>query len=527
MRIFLCHGTEDKNRIRELYADLKREGHQVWLDEESLHPGVEWDSAIRAAIRDSHVVLVCLSNRSVNKTGYIQKEIRAALDRADEMPEGAIYIIPVRLEECPVPLRLEKLHSVDIFTPVGFERLQKFLKELALHLDGPALDLSRPLQDLIVAVPQAESSRVRNQLEKSHDQPPSHSKLATREHELLDAATHQWPRKITHSSTSAGDNLTAGRKAFLRDADPETRTPWIAALENLELLGLIRANASAKGSYSVTEAGKRVSAILGRFQRWETAEVTLSTHFRREKPDSATIFCRGVVKVPSFYHSENIEIDGTLTRRFKWDEALWVEGVDLTAVRTLRWEPQQVSFVDPLTRKTVEFPVHPLAPLEAHTLLLEIRKAVPSSRIGQSRKPDASHARADLHSSTGPHHTAEKPKVLVVDGERVIADTLAMILNQSGFEARTAHSAKEAFDAVPNFEPKILIAGVALADVNGIDMAIQIRGMLPNIKILLFAGQAGTLDLLEKAREQGHEFEILAKPVHPQDLLQRLRSQES
>ena len=74
------------------------------------------------------------------------------------------------------------------------------------------------------------------------------------------------------------------------------------------------------------------------------------------------------------------------------------------------------------------------------------------------------------------------------------------------------------------YEPDMLIADVIMADLNGIDAAIQIRALLPKIKILLFSGQAATADLLEKARAQGYEFEILAKPVHPQDLLTRLRS---
>jgi len=62
-----------------------------------------------------------------------------------------------------------------------------------------------------------------------------------------------------------------------------------------------------------------------------------------------------------------------------------------------------------------------------------------------------------------------------------------------------------------------------MPDMNGIDAAIQIRGFLPGCKILLFSGQAATADLLENARQRGHEFEILAKPVHPQDLLEKLK----
>ncbi|MFZ0304248.1 MAG: response regulator [Terracidiphilus sp.] len=119
--------------------------------------------------------------------------------------------------------------------------------------------------------------------------------------------------------------------------------------------------------------------------------------------------------------------------------------------------------------------------------------------------------------------TKTKHKVLVADDERVIADTLAMILNQSGFEARAVYSGEKALELTSSFEPDMLISDVIMADLNGIDAAIRIRKLRPGIKILLFSGQAATADLLEKARAQGYEFEILAKPVHPQDLLSRLR----
>jgi len=121
-----------------------------------------------------------------------------------------------------------------------------------------------------------------------------------------------------------------------------------------------------------------------------------------------------------------------------------------------------------------------------------------------------------------PEHSP-KPKVLVADDERVIADTLSMILNQSGFEARAVYSGERALELAATFSPDMLISDVIMGDLNGIDTAIQMRALLPKIKILLFSGQAATADLLEKARTQGYEFEILAKPVHPQDLLTRLR----
>jgi CheY-like chemotaxis protein len=121
-----------------------------------------------------------------------------------------------------------------------------------------------------------------------------------------------------------------------------------------------------------------------------------------------------------------------------------------------------------------------------------------------------------------PEKTA-KPKVLVADDERVIADTLAMILNQSGFEARAVYSGERALELALIFEPAMLITDVIMGDLNGIDTAIRMRDLLPDLKILLFSGQAATADLLERARAQGYDFEILAKPVHPQDLLTKLR----
>ncbi len=120
--------------------------------------------------------------------------------------------------------------------------------------------------------------------------------------------------------------------------------------------------------------------------------------------------------------------------------------------------------------------------------------------------------------------TNAKPKVLVADDERVIADTLAMILDQSGFETRAVYSGEKALELAETFRPDMLISDVIMADVNGIEAAIRMRALLPEIKVLLFSGQAATADLLEKARADGYEFEILAKPVHPQDLLSRLRS---
>ena len=126
--------------------------------------------------------------------------------------------------------------------------------------------------------------------------------------------------------------------------------------------------------------------------------------------------------------------------------------------------------------------------------------------------------------SAYPLENSARPKVLVADDERVIADTLAIILNQAGFDAQAVYSGEKAVETARELQPNMLISDVIMQDMNGIDAAIQIRAMLPACKILLFSGQAATADLLERARKQGHDFVILAKPVHPQDLLARLRA---
>ena len=122
-----------------------------------------------------------------------------------------------------------------------------------------------------------------------------------------------------------------------------------------------------------------------------------------------------------------------------------------------------------------------------------------------------------------PAATPSKRKVLVADDEQVIANTLAIILNQAGFEARAVYSGEAAIEALDSFQPDMLITDVIMTGITGIDAAIAARARLPRCKVLLFSGQAATSGLLDQARLQGHEFEVLAKPVHPTDLLAKLR----
>ena len=108
--------------------------------------------------------------------------------------------------------------------------------------------------------------------------------------------------------------------------------------------------------------------------------------------------------------------------------------------------------------------------------------------------------------------TTPKPRVLVADDEQVIANTLAIILNQAGFEARAVFSGEKAIEALDSFQPDMLISDVIMTGMTGIEAAIITRSKLPNCKILLFSGQAATADLLEKARPRAMSSRFWPSP---------------
>jgi formylglycine-generating enzyme required for sulfatase activity len=175
LKIFLCHASGDKPAVRDLYHRLRALGFDPWLDEENLLPGQDWQLEIPQAVRSSDAVIVCLSTRAVTKRGYVQKEIRYALDVADEQPEGAIFLIPLRLEECEVPHRLRPWQRVDLFHEKGYKRLLRSLRTRAKRLGLPTHTFDPDIEPEMILIPAGDflmgSDPVKDEYASDEEQP--------------------------------------------------------------------------------------------------------------------------------------------------------------------------------------------------------------------------------------------------------------------------------------------------------------------------------------------------------------------
>lgn len=113
------------------------------------------------------------------------------------------------------------------------------------------------------------------------------------------------------------------------------------------------------------------------------------------------------------------------------------------------------------------------------------------------------------------------PKILIVDDEKVFADTLAQIFRGEGYDCRAVYSAEEALDAISDhWLPDLTILDVMLPGMNGIDLAIGLKATHPSVAVMMISGQLATNGLVEQAAQRGHTFSILPKPFPVPDLLE-------
>ena len=115
-------------------------------------------------------------------------------------------------------------------------------------------------------------------------------------------------------------------------------------------------------------------------------------------------------------------------------------------------------------------------------------------------------------------------RILVVEDETVVADTLGRILSSHGYDVRIAYSAEAAMQIILQWSPNLAVLDVMLPKMNGIELAVVLKERVVQCHVLLFSGQPSVEGLMQKARSEGHEFEILAKPVHPSVMLEAISS---
>jgi DNA-binding response OmpR family regulator len=115
-------------------------------------------------------------------------------------------------------------------------------------------------------------------------------------------------------------------------------------------------------------------------------------------------------------------------------------------------------------------------------------------------------------------------KILIVDDETAVSDTLALIFEKNGFTVRVAYSAEQAIETIASWSPDLALLDVMLPGMNGVDLAIVLKENHPHCRLLLFSGSESAVAMLAEAGKRGHIFDILAKPAHPLELLQRARA---
>jgi CheY-like chemotaxis protein len=137
-----------------------------------------------------------------------------------------------------------------------------------------------------------------------------------------------------------------------------------------------------------------------------------------------------------------------------------------------------------------------------------------------SPKPPRKQTKSEGHAAD---NQQSAPRILVVDDEKIIADTIVTILNNNGFIAEAAYSGAEAIEKAERTCPELVLSDVLMPYLDGVEAAIAIRELCPDTRIVLFSGQAATVEILARARERGHIFELLPKPIHPTQLIKHLR----
>lgn len=228
LKVFLCHASADKPKVRELYRYLRRRAIKPWFDEMDLVGGQDWQVEIPKALSTSDAIIICLTKNSVDKEGYVQKEIKFALDKALEMPEGRIFLIPVRFEECDVPFALSRYQWVDLFDEAGYARMMRALKFRAAQLERATVQvLSKDAEEEKLALERAKrEEQEREEAEIAAEEKAAQEKL---EREETERARKEAERKAAEKAELEKAKREATEKA--RRERAERRTAQFAVIK--------------------------------------------------------------------------------------------------------------------------------------------------------------------------------------------------------------------------------------------------------------------------------------------------------
>lgn len=130
---------------------------------------------------------------------------------------------------------------------------------------------------------------------------------------------------------------------------------------------------------------------------------------------------------------------------------------------------------------------------------------------------------AEFPGAHAPRTAHEPLRVLVVDDEHLITDTICAILQENGFEAVGAYNGVEAIEAARSLHPDVVLSDVLMPRMSGVELGIRLRREYPGITVFLFSGQAATSEMIHRAEAEGHHFDLFPKPIHPEELMARLR----
>jgi hypothetical protein len=217
-RIFLCHASEDKAQVRVVYHQLKDLGFEPWLDKEDLLPGQDWTREIPRALKNADFILIFFSRTSVAKRGYVQREMKLALDTWQELPKGTIHTIPVRIDACDVPESFRRYQWVDLFNPNGLDRIVRAIRAELSKRPGtePEPSGSRQQntydeQEILALIPYSLTNAVNDQkLERSSE---------TFSFIQDNLSAHKYTRQEL-------DNMAPSQRERLFTAAPEMREWW-------------------------------------------------------------------------------------------------------------------------------------------------------------------------------------------------------------------------------------------------------------------------------------------------------------